>query len=239
MLNEFWLPFTKTPLFGILLTLLVYALVAWLAKKSRFHPLVNPVALSVALIVPFLVYTNVAYEDYMVGAQYISFLLGPATVALAVPLARQLEHVKKAWLPLVCGLLAGSLVAVLSVVLVAALLGAEDVLIISLAPKSATMPIAMGVSEKLGGLASLAAVGVMGTGVFGVMTARYIFKIIHIESPEIRGFMLGLTAHGIGVARGFQISNEIGTFAGLGMSLNGLLTAFLVPVVVAMHFFLF
>ncbi|NLN68891.1 MAG: LrgB family protein [Alcaligenaceae bacterium] len=89
------------------------------------------------------------------------------------------------------------------------------------------------------GLASLAAVGVMGTGIFGVMTARYIFKVIRIESPEIRGFMLGLTAHGIGVARGFQISNEIGTFAGLGMSLNGLLTAFLVPLVVTLHFVLF
>lgn len=239
MLNEFWLLFTKTPLFGILFTLLAYVLVAWLAKKCHYHPLVNPVALSVLLIVSCLVYTGVSYEDYMVGAQYISFLLGPATVALAVPLASQLKKIKKTWLPLVCGLLAGSLTAIISVILIAALFGAEDVLLISLAPKSATMPIAMGVSEKLGGLASLAAVGVMGTGVFGVMSARYVFKIIKIESPEIRGFMLGLTAHGIGVARGFQISNEMGTFAGLGMSLNGLLTAFLVPIVVALHFVLF
>ena len=180
MFNEFWAVFIQTPLFGILLTLLVYAGAAWLAQKSRFHPLVNPVAIGVLVIVPFLVYSGVSYESYMNGAQYISFLLGPAT-----------------------------------------------------------MPIAMGVSEKLGGLASLASVGVMGTGIFGVMVARYVFRMIKVESPEIRGFMLGLTTHGIGVARGFQISNEMGAFAGLGMSLNGLLTAFLVPVIMALHFVLF
>lgn len=239
MFNEFWAVFIQSPLFGILLTLLVYAGAAWLAQKSSFHPLVNPVAIGVLVIVPFLVYSGVSYENYMNGAQYISFLLGPATVALAVPLVKQLGRIRQAWLPLICGLLAGSLTAILSVVLIAFILGAEDTVLISLAPKSATMPIAMGVSEKLGGLASLASVGVMGTGIFGVMIARYVFRLIKVESPEIRGFMLGLTTHGIGVARGFQISNEMGAFAGLGMSLNGLLTAFLVPVIMALHFFLF
>jgi putative effector of murein hydrolase len=157
-------------------------------------------------------------------------LLGPATVALALPLYRQLPKLRRAALPLAGGLIAGSLTAILSATAIAMLFGAPRVTVISLAPKSATTPIAMAIAERLGGLPSLTAVLVICTGVFGAVSARTILNVLRIEEPEVRGFALGVASHGIGTARAFQVSDEMGAFAGLGMGLNGLFTAFVVPV---------
>jgi predicted murein hydrolase (TIGR00659 family) len=170
-----------------------------------------------------------SYERYFAGAQFVHVLLGPATVALAVPLVRQLPRLRRAALPLGAALLAGSVTAIVSAVVVALLLGATPELAYTLGPKSATSPIAMAVSERLGGIPALTAALVIAAGIFGAVFGRYLFMLLGIRSDAARGFALGLASHGIGTARAFQVSPGMGAFAGLAMGLNGALTALLAP----------
>ena len=229
-LGALWVYLAATPLLGLTMTLFAYLIAQGIYARARFNPLANPVLIAVALLVAVLSVTHTPYQTYFQGAQFVHFLLGPATVALALPLYRQLPKLRRAAVPLAGGLIAGSLTAVLSAVVVAMLFGVSRVTVISLAPKSATTPIAMAIAERLGGLPSLTAVLVICTGVFGAVSARTILNVLRIEEPDVRGFALGVASHGIGTARAFQVSDEMGAFAGLGMGLNGLFTAFVVPV---------
>jgi len=162
-------------------------------------------------------------------AQFVHFLLGLATVALAIPLARQLPRLRRWFVPLCCALAAGCLTSMLSAALLTKVLGGSVQLVGSIAPKAATTPIAMAVSEQLGGLPALTAVLVITTGIIGAVSARLLFNTMHIESHAVRGFALGVASHGIGTARALQVSAEMGAFAGLGMGLNGITTALLSP----------
>jgi predicted murein hydrolase (TIGR00659 family) len=233
-LGALWVYLAATPLLGLTMTLFAYLIAQGIYARARFNPLANPVLIAVALIVVVLSITHTPYQTYFQGAQFVHFLLGPATVALALPLYRQLPKLRRAAVPLAGGLIAGSLTAIVSATAVAMLFGVSRVTVISLAPKSATTPIAMAIAERLGGLPSLTAVLVICTGVFGAVSARTILNVLRIEEPEVRGFALGVASHGIGTARAFQVSDEMGAFAGLGMGLNGLFTAFVVPVLLPM-----
>ena len=229
-LGAIWVYLAASPLLGLTITLLAYLVAQALYAKSRFNPLVNPVLIAVALLVMLLEITGTPYATYFEGAQFVHFLLGPATVALALPLYRQWPKLRRAAWPLIRGLVAGSLTAIASAVGVAALFGASHQTIASLAPKSVTTPIAMAVAAEIGGIPSLTAVLVITTGVFGAVFARSILNLLRVTEPEVRGFALGVASHGIGTARAFQVSEEMGAFAGLGMGLNGVFTAFVVPV---------
>jgi predicted murein hydrolase (TIGR00659 family) len=187
------------------------------------------VAIAVAALVALLWFTDTPYPVYFEGAQFVHFLLGPATVALAVPLYANLANLKKNLLPIGGALLAGSVTAAVSAVGIGWALGASRETLLSLAPKSATAPIAMGVAEKLGGLPSLTGVLVVCTGILGATLARGTLNVLRIQDHAVRGFAVGVAAHGIGTARAFQVSETMGAFAGLAMGLNGLLTAFLFP----------
>jgi len=233
-LGALWVYLAATPLLGLTLTLFAYLIAQGIYARARFNPLANPVLIAVALVVAVLSMTHTPYQTYFQGAQFVHFLLGPATVALALPLYRQLPKLRRAAAPLAGGLIAGSLTAIVSATAVAMLFGVSRVTVISLAPKSATTPIAMAIAERLGGLPSLTAVLVICTGVFGAVSARTILNVLRIEEPDVRGFALGVASHGIGTARAFQVSDEMGAFAGLGMGLNGLFTAFVVPVLLPM-----
>ena len=228
--GEFWVYLQAGPLLWLVLTLGAYSAAFALFKLSGGNPLLNPVAVAVALVVTVLVATGTDYDTYFGGAQFVHFLLGPATVALAIPLWRNLAMVRRMLVPMAAALLAGSVTAMLSAVAIAWLLGASPATLASLAPKSVTMPIAMGVSEKLGGLPSLTAALVMLTGVIGAVTVTPLLNALRVSDPRARGFAAGLAAHGIGTARAFQLSMLAGTFAGIAMGLNGLLTALLAPV---------
>lgn len=217
------------PVLMIALTLCAYLMAMWIAARLHFSPLANPVVLGVAMMIALLTCTGISYEKYFAAVQSLHLMLGPVTVALAIPLARQLPRLRRRILPLSVGLLLGSLTAILSAVLIMIWMHGSAELALSIGPKSATTPIAMSIAEKIGGIPAVAAAIVILTGAFGALVARYLFNWMHISSPEIRGFALGLAAHGIGTARGFQVSKEIGTFAGLGMGLNGILTALLAP----------
>lgn len=227
--TDIWAYLSATPLLGLTVTLLAYQAAYWLYQRANFHPLLNPVAVSVALIAGALTLTHTPYSTYFTGAQFIHFLLGPATVALALPLYAQFGKLKAAWRALLLALLAGSATAAGSAVLIAWALGAGPVTLRSMAPKSVTMPIAMGIAEKIGGLPSLTAVLVVSTGIIGAVLAKYILDALRIADHAARGFAVGVAAHGIGTARAFQVSEEAGAFAGLGMGLNGVLTPLLVP----------
>jgi predicted murein hydrolase (TIGR00659 family) len=231
-ISEIWVYLSATPLLGLTVTLLAYQGAYWLYQRANFHPLLNPVAWSVALLVALLTMTRTPYATYFDGAQFVHFLLGPATVALAVPLHAQLGKLKRLAVPISAALLAGSLTAIASAMGIGWLLGASRETLLSLAPKSVTTPIAMGIAEKLGGLPSLTAVLVVATGIIGAVSAKYVLDALRIADHAARGFAVGTAAHGIGTARAFQVSEEAGAFAGLAMGLNGLATAVLFPVLV-------
>ncbi|HEX5806730.1 MAG TPA: LrgB family protein [Macromonas sp.] len=235
-LQQIWVYLAASPLVGLSATLLAYLLALWLFRRCRQHPLTNPVLVAVALLVAFLSLSGTSYEHYFAGAQFVHFLLGPATVALAIPLYAQVKRLRRLWLPVSVGLLAGSATGIASAVLLGRWLGASLPTQLSLAPKSVTTPIAMGIAEHIGGIPSLTAALVILTGIWGAMIARHLFDALRVRDPAIRGFATGVAAHGVGTARAFQDSEESGAFSALAMGLNGALTALLTPWLVAWLF---
>ena len=224
-----WVYLSASPLIGLTLTLVAYQLAFWIYRRSGERAWANPVLLAIVIITAFLMATDTPYPRYFEGAQFVHFLLGPATIALAVPLYAHWPRLKRMALPLVVALFAGSITAALSAVGIAKLLGATPGTVFSLAPKSVTTPIAMGVAEQIGGIPSLTAVLVILTGIIGAMGFPTLFKILRIRDHAAQGFAVGVAAHGLGTARAFLISEEMGAFSALAMGLNGLLTAVLLP----------
>jgi predicted murein hydrolase (TIGR00659 family) len=230
--GDIWVYLAATPLLWLTATLAAYLIGFTLFEGLRRNPVVQPVAVAIVLLVAVLLLSGTPYETYFDGAQFVHFLLGPATVALAVPLFAQWKRVKRAVLPMAAALLAGSLTAVISAVGIAMLLGASRESVMSLAPKSVTTPIAMGIAEKIGGLPSLTAVLVILTGIIGAMTATPLLNLLGLKDFAGRGFAVGVASHGIGTARAFQVSELAGAFAGIAMGLNALATAVIVPLLV-------
>ena len=233
-IHDIWVYLAATPLLGLTITLAAYLLGDWVYRRAHQHPLLNPVLLAVAVLVALLGITGTSYQTYFEGAQFVHFLLGPATVALAVPLYFNLPKLKRLWLPLLGGLLAGSLTAVVSAVGIVWLLGAPPATLLSLAPKSVTAPVAMGIAERLGGLPSLTAILVVATGILGAALGPLVLDALRVRDPAVRGFAIGVAAHGIGTARAFQESEQAGAFSGLGMGPNILATALLLPLLVGL-----
>jgi predicted murein hydrolase (TIGR00659 family) len=228
-LAAIWVYLSTTPLLGLTLTLVAYGIAYRLYLRARMNPLLNPVATSVTLLICLLLATGTPYPDYFQGAQFVHFLLGPATVALAVPLYRQTARLKRLWLPITITLLSGVTIGALSSVTLAQMFGIGAQIQLSLAPKSVTAPVAMGISEKVGGLPSLTAVFVVATGIIGAALGTRLFALMRIGDDTIKGFAMGITAHGIGTARAFQVSPDMGAFSGLAMALATFTTAFVLP----------
>jgi predicted murein hydrolase (TIGR00659 family) len=229
--GDLWVYLSASPLLWLTLTLGAYAFADMIARRFGRHPLANPVLIAVALLAVVLLSTGTDHRTFFEGAQFVHFLLGPATVALAVPLYENRARVRRALLPIAGSLVAGSLVAVASAVGIAWALGAPSALLVAIAPKSVTAGIAMGISQELGGEPSLTAALVILTGICGAVMVTPLMNLIRIRDFRARGFAAGLAAHGIGTARAFQVDGLAGTFAGIAMGLNALLTAFLVPFV--------
>ena len=225
---EIWVYLTASPLLWLSATLTAYVIADALSARLRRHPLANPVVVAAILLVGLLTISDTPYSAYFEGAQFVHFLLGPATVALAVPLFRNLGLVRKSLLPMAAALVAGSMTAALSAVAIAYALGAPAEVLASLAPKSVTAPIAMELSKSLGGIAALAAVLVIVTGIIGAIIVTPLMNALKIRNFAARGFAAGVASHGIGTARAFQVSELAGTFAGIAMGLNGALTSLLV-----------
>ncbi|QBQ99463.1 LrgB family protein [Paraburkholderia pallida] len=222
---------SSSPVPALTATLGVYLVACRLHALARRNPLANPVAISVVLLIGLLRLTGTPYSTYFNGARFVHFLLGPAIVALAVPLYRQMPKLRGALVPLLAGLVAGSVTAVVSAVTIAMMLGLPARTVASIAPKSVTAAIAMLISATIGGVPPLTAAMVIATGILGAVLGSFVLGSLGVRRDDVCGFALGIAAHGIGTARALQISEEAGAFAGLGMAVNGILSAFVLPLV--------
>lgn len=231
---EIWSYLAQGPLLWLTATLAAYAVGDACFRASGRRPFVNPVLIAVLLLAALLWLSGTPYQTYFEGAQFVHFLLGPATVALALPLWDNLGHVRRAALPMLAALLAGSTVAVVSALGLAVAFGIDGEVLASIAPKSATAPVALGISDRLGGSPTLTAVLVILTGIIGAIFATPLLNALRIHDWRARGFATGVAAHGIGTARAFQVNPTAGAFAGLGMGLNAVLTAFLAPLLLGL-----
>jgi len=229
-LRDIWVYLSASPLLHLTLTLVAYLVGNWIYRKGKMNPLLNPVLIAVTIVVACLLLTGTSYRDYFDGAQFVHFLLGPATVALAIPLYRQFEKVRRSGFAILASILAGSLTAMATAIGIGLLLGGSNDTLVSLAPKSVTAAVAMGISEQLGGLPSLTAVLVILTGILGAMLGPFVLNLLRIKDWSARGLALGTASHGIGTARALQVNDVAGAFAGLAMGLNALATAVLLPV---------
>jgi predicted murein hydrolase (TIGR00659 family) len=229
VIGDIWVYLSASPLMGLTITLVAYGLAYRVYLKSNASPLVNPVVTSVVMLIALLMATGTSYDDYFEGGQFVHFLLGPATVALAVPLYEQLSRLRALWLPVTISIFSGVVIAAGSSIGLARLLGGSVEIQMSLAPKSATAPVAMGISETIGGIPSLTAVLVVVTGIVGAVTGTKLFEWMRIKDDSVKGIAMGVAAHGIGTARAFQVSNQMGAFSGLAMALSAFATALLVP----------
>lgn len=232
---DLWIYLSAEPLLSLTLTLGAYMIGVGLFRLSKYNPIINPVLIAIILIVAVLEVTGTSYKTYFQGAQFIHFLLGPATVALAIPLHRQIDTIRRSGPAILVSLAIGSSLAILAAIAVAYLLGADSEIVASVAPKSITTPVAMGISAEIHGLPSLTAVIVLVTGVLGSVFGPMVLNFARIKNPAARGFAMGLAAHGLGTARALMESEVCGAFSGLGMGLNALVAAILLPII--WHFF--
>lgn len=226
---EIWSYLSQGPLLWLTATLIAYALGDACFRLAGRTPLVNPVLIAVMLLAGVLHLTATPYTTYFEGAQFVHFLLGPATVALALPLYDSLPRLRRALWPTLAALVAGSLTAALSALAIGAALGVDATVLASLAPKSATAPVAIGIAERIGGSPTLTAVLVILTGITGAIIATPLLNMLHLRDWRARGFAVGLTSHGIGTARALQVHPTAGAFAALGMALNAVATALVAP----------
>lgn len=216
--------------FLLTLTFGVYFL-AKLVRKLLRLPLFNPILVSIAFLIIFLRVAHVDYEEYRVSGAKIDFWLKPAVVALGVPLYKQLSSIRQEILPILLSQLAGCVVGVVSVVGIARLMGASTDVVLSLAAKSVTTPIAMEVTESVGGIPALTATIVVFVGIFGAITGFRILRYGHIGMPSSQGISLGTASHAVGTSAAMERSMEHGAYASLGLTLNGIFTAILAPYV--------
>jgi predicted murein hydrolase (TIGR00659 family) len=229
---ELWTYLSATPLFGLAATVVVYVLACAIYDHFRQAPWANPVLWTVLSLVCLLSLTQTAYPVYFSGAQFIHFLLGPAVVALAWPLWERRQLLRTHMRALLLAAASGGMVAAGSAWALGMMLDLPRDVLLSLAPKSVTAPVAMGIAEQIGGIAALAAISAVLTGIVGAISGKYIFDALRIQPWPVRGFALGTASHGIGAARAMQVHPDAGAFAGLALALQAILASLFFPLLV-------
>ncbi|MGQ3215476.1 LrgB family protein [Shinella sp.] len=230
MTEGLWVYLATSPLLWLVTTLVVWLAATAIAGLSPGNPLLNPIMLSIAVIVAILCIVGIDYDAYFKGAQFIHFLLGPATVALGIPLYEKLSLVKSNLVPMLCALVVGSLTAVGSTVFLSQLFGFSPDVVASLAPKSTTAAVAMAISSGLSGDPALTAAVVVLTGICGAIVVTPMMNAMRIKDFSARGFAVGLASHGIGTARAYSVDPVAGLFSGIAMGFNAVLTSLIVHV---------
>lgn len=230
-LGTIWVYLEQSPLWWLAATLAAYALGDMAFRAAGRRPYVNAVLLAILLLGALLLTTGTSYGTYFEGAQFVHFLLGPATVALALPLYDNRRAIARSALPMLAALAAGSLAAIGSGLAIGWALGLDLVALKAIAPKSATSPVAIGVAEAIGAIPALTAALVILTGIFGAAVVTPLFNALRLTDYRARGFAAGVAASGIGTARALQVGATPGAFASIGMALNGLFTALAVPLI--------
>jgi putative effector of murein hydrolase len=226
-----WRPLAAMPLLWIAVTIAAYAFGQMIQRACRASPLANPVLIAIVTVAALLQATHTQYAAYFAGAQFIHFLLGPATVALAVPLARNLGHVRRSFQGVGLALLAGSLTSALSGVAVVWLLGGTRAIAFSMAPKAVTTPIALALSQEVGGVPALTAALAIAGGIVAAVIGQTVLRWLRVDDWRAHGFAAGVAGSGVAAAQVAPLSGLAAAFAALGIGLNGLLTAMIVPLV--------
>ena len=215
-----------TPYFGIMLTVVAY----WIGVKVQRRTglvICNYMIISVGLLIAVLVIFDIPYESYYVGGSVINMFLGPATACMGVTIYNQREALKKNWLPILVGCLAGTLAAIVSILLMSRLFGLDEVMTLSLLPKSVTTPIATAISESQGGIPSITVAAVIVTGIGGNIIAPYLVKLFRIKNPVAAGLGIGTASHAVGTAKALQMGETEGAMSGLAIGVCGIFTALL------------
>jgi putative effector of murein hydrolase len=238
-ISEIWVYLSGSPLFALVLTLSAYQLSLLIYERTNKNPIANPVGISILLVASALALVDMPYAKYFEGAQFVHFLLGTATVALAVPIFNGYVASKDRWFSLVVALLGGAITSMISAVVIARALGANAALIAPLLAKSVTAPIAMGVAERVGVSPTLTAVYAVVTGIIGASIGSFVLNAVGCRAWWQRGFALGTAAHGIGTSRAFSVNAQAGSYASLAMGLHGILGALLIPLFAPYIFRLF
>ena len=228
---EIWVYLSGSPLIALFITLVAYQIGLWAYQKAKQNPLVNPVAIAVILVASFIELIDMPYETYFQGAQFIHFLLGSATVALAIPIYRGISSLKNRVIPLMAALFMGGAISIASGVGISTLFGADTNIIGAFYSKSVTAPIAMGIAERMGTSPTLTAIFAVCTGILGAILAPYVLNLLRIKPWWQRGFPIGVASHGIGASRAFSINTEAGTYASLAMGLHGITGSIAIPLI--------
>lgn len=231
-ISEIWVYLSGDPLFALVITLATYQLGYLLYVKNNRNPLVNPVAISVISTCVIIHLLDMPYAKYFEGAQFVHFLLGTATVALAIPIYHGFKNMGRKILPIILAMIIGSSASVLSAVAITKFMGAGDNIIGSMYAKSVTAPIAMGIAERIGVSPTLTAVFTVITGMLGAILAPFILNVLKIQRWWIRGTAIGVGAHGLGITRAFSVNEEAGVYASMAMGLNGVISAIALPMVI-------
>jgi len=231
-LYSIWVYLQAEPLFWLTLTIGAYLAGDYCYRRSALFPLFNPVALGIVIVSSVLLIFDIQYERYFDGAKFIHFLLGPATVALAVPIYRKWQLILEHGAAILTTVLLGSCFAILLTYALAAAFALPRDVVLSLLPRSVTAPIAMGISELIGGIPSLTAIITIITGIVGAAFATFTLDLLRVKNMAARGFAIGLASHGIGTARAMSRNETAGVFAAVAMGLSGIVTALIVPLIV-------
>ena len=222
----------SNPLFGVFITLLAFKFGQWCYKKSHQNPFLQPMIVGLFSVFLTLLTLGLSFDQYFATAQPLHLMLGPVTVALAVPLYENVQRIRAMLIPILITVLMASIITVSITIVIAWLMGAGQTTLLSLLTKSITTPIAMAVSAEIGGIPSLAAVFVIYTGIIGVIVGPSLLNKMQISDKRIRGITMGISAHAIGTARAIEEDRETGAFSALAMGLTGFITAFILPLIV-------
>jgi putative effector of murein hydrolase len=233
-IHEIWVYLSGSPLLALILTLTAYQIGVTVYERSKLNPLANPVLIAVTLIAVTITVIGMPYETYFEGAQFVHFLLGTATVALAVPIYQGLASLRGRLLPLLAALVGGGVTSIASAVLIARLFGGDDTIVGAMWVKSITAPIGMGVAERIGASPTLTAVFAVTTGILGAALGRFVLDALRVREWWQRGYAIGIASHGIGTSRAFSVNAEAGAYAGLAMGLHGVVGAVAIPWAVAL-----
>ncbi|MBR4681426.1 MAG: LrgB family protein [Fibrobacter sp.] len=223
----------NSPLFGILLTLVTFEIGVTISKKFKYSFL-NPLLIANILIVGFLLITGISLESYNVGGDYISVMLSPATVVLAVPLYRQISKLKQFWKPILAGIFAGSLTSLACVIVVSKLVGLSNTLMLSLLPKSITIPMGSVVSAQIGGIPPVTIIAITITGITGAVAAPAVCRFCRIKNKVAQGIAIGTASHALGTTRAMEMGEVQGAMSSLSIGVAGLFTAIVTPIILSL-----
>lgn len=222
----------NSPLFGILLTLVAFETGVLISKKFKYSFL-NPLLIGNILIVGFLLITGISLESYNVGGDYLSVMLSPATVVLAVPLYRQISKLKQFWKPILAGIFAGSLTSLACVIVVSKLIGLSDTLMLSLLPKSITIPMGSVVSAQIGGIPSVTIIAITVTGITGAVAAPAVCRFCRIKHKVAQGIAIGTASHALGTTKAMELGEVQGAMSSLSIGISGVFTAIAAPIILS------